>query len=203
MWQVVVVALGHVLILFLALLGLRFLHRYTASRFVHPGIHCPTELAAKGQYEAPPRGWAVTYLIIHLIIPRLIFLTATIGSFLILMYDFGLRPTVSAWFSKPGWEWKLPIALAIGVLINLIVTVERLRSSRLREAAMKDLEHSRAILILVGAQALQALLPLAFAFLVIPMLGLPKPVLDFLERFTLVFVIIFVGIDTLRTLRLV
>jgi small-conductance mechanosensitive channel len=160
-------------------------------------------LAIKGQYEAPPRGWAVLYLIIHLIIPRLIFLTATIGSFLILIYDFGLRPTVSTWFSKPGWEWKLPMALAIGIFINLIVTVERLRSSRLREVAMKDLEHSHAILILVGAQALQALLPLAFAFVVIPMLGLPKPVLDFFERFTLVLVIIFVGIDTLRTLRLI
>jgi hypothetical protein len=34
-------------------------------------------------------------------------------------------------------------SLAIGVLINLIVPVERLRSSRLREATMKDLEHSR------------------------------------------------------------
>jgi len=203
MWQIVIVALGHLLILFLALLGLRRLHRYTASRFIHSTVHCPTELAAKGQYEAPPRGWTVMYLIIHLIIPRLIFLTATIGSFLILIYDFGLRPTVSTWFSKPGWEWKLPVALAIGVLINLIVTVERLRSSRLREAAMQDLEHSHAILILVGAQALQALLPLVFVFLVIPMLGLPKPVLDFFERFTLVLVIIFLGIDTLRTLRLV
>jgi small-conductance mechanosensitive channel len=203
MWQIVFVALGHLLILFLALLGLRLLHRYTASRFIHCGIHCPTQLAAKGQYEAPPRGWNVLHLIIHLIIPRLNFLTATIGSFLILIYDFGLRPTVSTWFSKPGWEWKLPVALAIGVLINLVVTVERLRSSRLREAAMQDLEHSHAILILVGAQALQALLPLAFAFLVMPMLGLPKPVLDFFERFTLVLVIIFVGIDSLRTLRLV
>src|SRR5215472_2882707 len=144
MWQVVVVALGHVLILLLALLGLRFLRRYTASRFIHPGIHCPTELAAKGQYEAPPRGWAVMYLIIDLIIPRLIFLTATIGSFLILISDFGLRPTVSTWFSGSGWEWKVPVALAIGVLINLIVTVARLRSTRLRELAMKDLEHSNA-----------------------------------------------------------
>jgi small-conductance mechanosensitive channel len=203
MWQIVFVALGHLLILFLALLGLRVLHRYTASKFNHSGVHCPTELAAKGQYEAPPRGWMVLYLIIRLIIPRVIFLTATIGSFLILIYDFGLRPTVSTWFSKPGWEWKLPVALAIGVLINLIVTVERLRSSRLREAAMKDLEHSHAILILVGAQALQALLPLVFVFLVIPMLGLPQLVVEFFERFTLVLVIIFVGIDTLRTLRLV
>jgi small-conductance mechanosensitive channel len=203
MWQVVIVALGHLLILFLALLGLRRLHRYTTSRFNHFGVHCPTQLAAKGQYEAPPRGWMVLYLIVHLIIPRLIFLTATIGSFLILLYDFGLRSTISTWFSKPGWEWKLPVALAIGVLINLIVTVERLRSSRLREAALKDLEHSNAILILVGAQALQALLPLAFVFLVIPMLGVPKPVLEFLERFTLFLVIISLGIDTLRTLRLV
>ncbi|MBV8216142.1 MAG: mechanosensitive ion channel, partial [Verrucomicrobia bacterium] len=53
------------------------------------------------------------------------------------------------------------------------------------------------------AQALQALLPLGFAFLVIPMLGLPKPVVEFFERFTLVLVIITLGIDTLRTLRLV
>ena len=203
MWQIVFVALGHLLILLLALLGLRLLHHYTTNRFIHSGVHCPTQLAAKGQYEAPPRGWSVLYLIVHLIIPRLMFLTATIGSFLILIYDFGLRSTISTWFSKAGWEWKLPVALAIGVLINLIVTVERFRSSRLREAALKDLEHSHAILILVGAQALQALLPLAFAFLVIPMLGLPKPVLDFFERFTLILVIIFVGIDSLRTLQLV
>src|SRR6516164_5814377 len=205
MWQIVFVAVGHLLILSLALLGLRLLHRYTASRFVHSGVyvHCPTELATKGQYEAPPRGWMVLYLIVRLIIPRLIFLTATIGSFLILIYDFGLRSTISPWFSKPVWEWKLPVALVIGVLINLIVTVERLRSSRLREAAMKDLEHSHAILMLIGAQALQALLPLVFAFLVIPMLGLPQPVVEFFERFTLVLVIIFVGVDTLRTLQLV
>src|SRR6516162_1427540 len=122
MWQIVFVAVGHLLILVLALLGLRLLRRYTASRFVHSGIHCPTQLAAKGQYEAPPRGWNVLHLIVHLIIPRLIFLTVTIGSFLILIYDFGIRPTVSTWFGKPGWEWKLPVALAIGVLINLVVT---------------------------------------------------------------------------------
>jgi len=203
MWQIVIFALVHLLILFLALFGLRRLQRYTASRFNHFSVHCPTQLAAEGQYEAPPRGWVVLYLIIHLIIPRLIFLAATIGSFLILVYDFGLRSTISTWFNKPGWEWKLPVALVIGVSINLIVTVERLRSRRLREAAMKDLEHSRALLILVGAQALEALLPLAFAFLVIPMLGLPKPVLDLFERLTLVLVIILVGIDTLRILRLV
>ena len=203
MWQILIVALGHLLILFLALLGLRRLQRYTASRFIHCGVHCPTQLAAEGQYEAPPRGWMVLQLIIHLIIPRLIFLTATIGSFFILIYDFGLRSTISTWFSKPGWEWKLPFALVIGVLINLIVTVERFRSRHLREAAMKDLEHSHAILMLVGAQALQALLPLAFVFVVLPMLGFPKSVLEFFERFTLVLVIIFVGIDTLTTLRLV
>jgi small-conductance mechanosensitive channel len=160
-------------------------------------------LAAEGQYEAPPRGWVILYLIIRLIIPRLIFLTASIGSFLILLYDFGLRSTLSTWFNLPGWEWKLPVALAIGVLINLIVTVGRLCSNRLREAAMKDLEHSRAILMVVGAQALQALLPLGFVFLVIPMLGLPKPLLEFFERFTLVLVIVSVGFGSLRTLRLI
>ena len=57
--------------------------------------------------------------------------------------------------------------------------------------------------MLIGAQALQALLPLIFAFLVIPMLGLPNQVLELFERLTLVLVIIFVGIDSLRTLRLV
>ncbi|MFZ0708763.1 MAG: mechanosensitive ion channel domain-containing protein, partial [Terrimicrobiaceae bacterium] len=81
--------------------------------------------------------------------------------------------------------------------------VVRLRSRRLREAALQDLEHSRAILILTGAQALQAFLPLVFAFMVIPMLGLPDNVTALFVRFTLVLVIIFVGIDTLRTLRLV
>ena len=98
MWQSVFVAVGHLLILSLALLGLRLLHRYTASRFVHSGVHCPTQLAAKGQYEAPPRGWMVLQLIVHLIIPRLIFLTVSIGSFLILIYDFGLGSTISPWF---------------------------------------------------------------------------------------------------------
>src|SRR5260370_8164728 len=36
-----------------------------------------------------------------------------------------------------------------------------------------------------------------------PMLGFSNDVVGFLDRFTLVLVIIFVGIDTLRTLRLV
>jgi small-conductance mechanosensitive channel len=204
MWQnVTVVVVGHLLALFLAIFVLRFLHRYTARRFHFSGVHCPTQLAAEGQYEAPPRGLVVLFLMIQLVIPRLIFLTTIIGSYLILVYDFGLFSTISTWFNKPGWEWKLPAALAIGVLINLIVTLERLRSRRLREAALKDLEHSHAILILVGAQALQALLPLMFAFLVIPMLGLPNPVVEVFERLTLVLVIILLGIDTLRTLRLV
>jgi small-conductance mechanosensitive channel len=203
MWHSVFDGLIHSSILLLALFGLWRLNRYTTSRFRRLGVHCPTTLAAEGQYEAPPRGWVILYLIIRLIIPRLIFLTASIGSFLILLYDFGLRSTLSTWFNLPGWEWKLPVALAIGVLINLIVTVGRLCSNRLREAAMKDLEHSRAILMVVGAQALQALLPLGFVFLVVPMLGLPKPLLEFFERFTLVLVIISVGIGSLRTLRLI
>lgn len=204
MWQnVTLVVVGHLLALFLAIFALRFLHRYTARRFHLTGVHCPTQLAAEGQYEAPPRGLVVLFLMIQLVIPRLIFLTTIIGSYLILVYDFGLFSTISTWFNKPGWEWKLPAALAIGVLINLIVTLERLRSRRLREAALKDLEHSHAILILVGAQALQVLLPLMFAFLVIPMLGLPNPVVEVFERLTLVLVIILLGIDTLRTLRLV
>jgi small-conductance mechanosensitive channel len=203
MWGIVIVAAGHLLFLFLALSGLHLLQHFIAGRFVRSSVRCPTQLAAQGQYEAPPRGWSVLYLVIQLIIPRLIFLTVTIGSYLILIYDFGLRSTFSSWFSKSGWEWKLPVALAIGLFINLIVTVERLRSRRLREAALKDLEHSHAILILTGAQALQAFLPLMFAFLIIPMLGLPPQVEGLFERFTLFLVIIFVGIDTLRTLRLV
>jgi small-conductance mechanosensitive channel len=203
MWQSAMVAVLHLLLLAVVLFVFRRLHRYVSSRYLGAAVHCPTQLAAQGQYEAPPRGWIVVFLIIRLIVPRLIFLTAIIGFYLILILDFGLRSTISAWFNKPGWEWKLPIALAIGVLINLVATVERLRSRRLREAALKDLEHSRAILILTGAQALQALLPLAFAFLVIPMLGLPDQVVGLFERLTLVLVIFSVGIDTLRTLRLV
>lgn len=89
------------------------------------------------------------------------------------------------------------------VLINLVITVGRLCSRRLREDALKDLEHSHAILILTGTQALEALLPLVFVFLVIPMLGLPSNLEVFLERLTLVLVIIFVGISTIRTLSLV
>jgi small-conductance mechanosensitive channel len=203
MLQIIMVAAAHLLILFLALYGLRLGYRYLSERFLRTNVHCPTELAAKGQYEAPPRGWVVLYLTIRLIVPRLIFLIAIIGLFQIVIHDFHLRSTVATWFNKPGWEWKLPVALAIGVLINLIVTVGRLRSRRLREAALKDLEHSHAILILTGAQALQAFLPLMFAFLVIPMLGFPDHVVSLFERLTLVLVIIFVGIDTLRTLRLV
>ena len=203
MWQIVIVAISHLLLLLLALFGFQLLRRYTAGRFIRSNIHCPTELALQSQYEAPPRGWIVLCLIVQLVIPRLIFLTAIIGSYFIFIYDFGLRSKISTWFSKPGWEWKLPVALAIGVSINLIVTLQRLRSRRLREAALKDLEHSHAILILTGAQALQALLPLIFAFLVLPMLGLPDHILGLFERLTLVLVIITVGIDTLRTLRLV
>jgi small-conductance mechanosensitive channel len=203
MWQIIAVAVFHLFLLSLVLFGLRLSHRYLSGRFVRFSIHCPTQLAAKGEYEAPPRGWTVLYLIIQLIIHRLIFLTLVIGFYLILIHDFDLRSTISTWFSKSGWEWKLPAALAIGVLINLIATVGRLSSRRLREAALKDLEHSHAILILTGAQALQALLPLMFAFLVIPMLGLPNHVEGLFERLTLVLVIISVGIDTLRTLRLV
>ena len=203
MWQNVMVAIAHLLVLFLALLGLRLLHRYISRRFAHSSVQCPVRLAAQGQYEAPPRGWTVLYLVIRLIIPRLILLVALVGFYLILIHDFGLRSTFSAWFNKPGWEWKLPVAVAIGVGINLIVTVTRLRSRRLREVALKDLEHSHAILILIGTQALEALLPLSFAFLVIPMLGLPNHVVDLFERLTLVLVIIFVGVDTLLTLRLV
>lgn len=203
MWQNVLVAVGHLLVLFLALFGLRIAHRSVSRKFLRSNVHCPVLLAAKGQYEAPPRGWIVLYLIIQLIIPRLIILVGLIGFYLILIYDFRLRSTFSTWFSKPDWEWKLPVAVAIGVLINLIVTVVRLRSRRLREVALKDLEHSHAILILIGTQALEALLPLIFAFLVIPMLGLPIHVVDVFERLTLVLVIIFVGIDTVRTLRLV
>ena len=203
MFQILMVAVGHLLILSLALFGLLLLRRYISGRFIGSSVHCPTQLAAKGQYESPPRGWNLLFLIVQLVIPRLIFLTAIIGCYLVLIHDFELRSRISTWFSKSGWEWKLPVALTIGVLINLIVTVVRFRSRRLREAALKNLEHSHAILILTGAQALQALLPLMFAFLVIPMLGLPDHVVGLFERFTLVFVIIFVGIDTLRTLRLV
>ena len=199
----ILVAAAHLLILFLALSGLRLAYRFLSERFLRTNVHCPTELAAKGQYEAPPRGWVALYLTIRLIVPRLIFLIAIIGLFQIVIHDFHLRPAIATWFNKPGWEWKLPVALAIGVLINLIVTVGRLRSRRLREAALKDLEHSHAILILTGAQALQAFLPLIFAFLVIPMLGFPEHVVSLFERLTLVLVIVFVGIDTLRTLRLI
>jgi small-conductance mechanosensitive channel len=203
MWQNVLFAAGHLLIVSLAVFGLRLTHRYVSARFIRSGIHCPTLLATKGQYEAPPRGWNVLYLIVQLIIRRLMFFMAITGLYLILIHDFGLRTTISTWFTKPGWEWKLPVALAIGILINLVVTVARLRSQRLREAALKDLEHSHAILILTGAQALQALLPLIFAFLVIPMLGLPSDLVGLFERLTLVLVIIFVGIDTLLTLHVV
>jgi small-conductance mechanosensitive channel len=202
MWQSAMVAVLHLLLLVAVLFVLRRLHHYLSGRFA-AAVHCPTQLAADGQYEAPPRGWTVVFLIIRLIIPRLILLAAIIGFYLVLIFDFDLRPTISTWFNKPGWEWKLPMALVILVIINLVATVGRLRSRRLREAALKDLEHSRAILILTGAQALQALLPLAFAFLVIPMLGLPEHVVGLFERLTLVLVIISVGIDTLRTLHLV
>jgi small-conductance mechanosensitive channel len=203
MWHVVVDALVHLSILLLTLFCLWRLQHDTASRFNHFGVHSPTKLAVQGQYEAPPQGQVVLYLVIRLLIPRLIVITAVLGSFLILLYDFGFRSTISTWFNKPGWEWKLPVAFVIGLAVNLVVTVERLRSGRLREAAMKDLEHSQALLLLVGAEALEVLLPLGFAFLVIPMLGLPQPVLEVFERVTLVLVIIAVGIDTLRTLRLV
>ncbi len=39
MWHLVAVTLGHLLILLLALLGLRFTHRYLAGKFSHVGVH--------------------------------------------------------------------------------------------------------------------------------------------------------------------
>jgi len=128
MCQIVMVAVGHLLILSLVLFGFWLSHRYISRRFIRSSIHCPTQLALKGQYEAPPRGWNVLYLIIQLIIPRLMFFTAITGLYLILIHDFALRSTISTWFSEPSWEWRLPAALGIGILINLIITVARLRS---------------------------------------------------------------------------
>jgi small-conductance mechanosensitive channel len=203
MLQTLLLAAAHLLILLLSVFGLRLLHGYILGRFGGSSVHCPTYLATKSQYEAPPCGWTVIHLTIELLISRLKLLAVTIGIYEILIHDFGLRSTFSTWFSRPGWEWKLPIALTIGVLINLITTLGRLCSGRLREAATKDLDHSHAILILTGAQALEALLPLVFAFLVIPMLGFPSQIEELFERLTLVLVIIFVGFNTLRTLGLV
>ncbi len=137
MWQIVMVAVGHLLIVFLALFGLRLSHRFISGSSFRSSVHCPTQLAAKGQYEAPPRGWNFLYLIIQLIIPRLMFFTAITGLYLVLIHDFALRSAISTWFSEPSWEWRLPVALGIGILINLIITVARLRSRRLREAALK------------------------------------------------------------------
>jgi hypothetical protein len=91
MWHVVVDALIHLAILLFALFCLWRLNRYTTSRFNHFGVHSPTKLAVEGHYEAPPQGQAVLYLVIRLIIPRLIVITAVIGSFLILLYDFRFR----------------------------------------------------------------------------------------------------------------
>ena len=197
------VTLIHLLILSLVLFGLWRLHRYLAARLARSHIHCPTQLAAKGQFEAPPRGWVAFCLAAQLMVSRLILVTASIGIYFVLLYDFGLRSTISNWFSRPGWEWRLPVVLTIGASINLIITFGRLHSRRLREEALKDLEHSRAILVLTGAQALEALLPLLFVFVVISMLGLPSQVQALIERSTLVLVIILVGINTLRTLGLV
>lgn len=197
------VTLGHLLILGLVLFGLLRAHRYLAGRLARSHIHCPTYLAMNGRYEAPPRGWVALGLAVQLTVSRLILCTAIVGIYFIVIYDFGLRSTFSNWFSRPGWEWRLPLVLVIGILINLIITFARLHSRRLREEALKDLEHSHAILLLAGAQALEALLPLSFVFLVIPMLGLPSHVQSLIERFTLVLVIVLVGINTLRTLGLV
>src|ERR1700733_2785094 len=122
MWQSAMVAVLHLLLLAAVLFVLRRLHRYVSGRFAGAAVHCPTQLAAEGQYEAPPRGWIVVFLVIRLIIPRLIFLVAIIGFYLILILDFDLRSTISTWFNKPGWEWKLPGALVIVVFINLIAT---------------------------------------------------------------------------------
>ena len=109
MWHIVVDALVHLSILLFALSCLWRLHHFTASRFNAFGVHSPTKLAVQGQYEAPPQGQVILYLVIRLIIPRLIVITAVIGSFLILLYDFGFGSTISTWFNKPGWEWKLPV----------------------------------------------------------------------------------------------
>src|SRR5258708_40086036 len=114
----VMVVLGCLLIFWLAIFGFWISHRYISRRFIRSSIHCPTQLALKGQYEAPPRGWDVLYLIIQLIIPRLIFFTAITVLYLILIHDFALLSTISTWFSEPSWECRLPAAIGIGILIN-------------------------------------------------------------------------------------
>src|SRR5258708_13095051 len=108
MCQIVMVALGHLLILSLALFGFWLSHRYISRRFIRSSIHCPTQLALKGQYEAPPRGWDVLYLIIQLIIPRLIFFTPITALYLILIHDFALRSPISTSFPDPTLYSRFP-----------------------------------------------------------------------------------------------
>ena len=132
------VTLSHLLVLFLVLFGLRQTHRYLARSLVQCHIHCPTQLAVKGEYEAPPRGWVAVRLAIQLAVSRLIPVTAIIGIW------------ISFCFTTSGFARLLRIGSAgMGVeiagcagdrrLINLVTTFGRLHSRRLREEALKDL----------------------------------------------------------------
>jgi small-conductance mechanosensitive channel len=93
--------------------------------------------------------------------------------------------------------------VAATCLLNMRKKTISRRADALQRDHRPQYRASDSDLILTGAQALQALLPLMFAFLVIPMVGLPNHVVGLFERLTLVLVIIFIGIDSLRTLRLV
>jgi hypothetical protein len=59
MWQSAMVAVLHLLLLAAVLFVLRRLQVYISAKFAGAAVHCPTQLAADGQYEAPPRGWIV------------------------------------------------------------------------------------------------------------------------------------------------
>ena len=47
MFQMLMVAAGHLLILALAIFGLRLSHRYISGRFIRSSVHCPTQLAPR------------------------------------------------------------------------------------------------------------------------------------------------------------
>ena len=102
MWQNIVAAsssIGSFLGAFRAAAGVPLY----VERFFHSDVQCPVRLAAKGQYEAPPRGWVVLYLVIRLIVPRLILLVALSDFYQIIIHDFGFgRPFPPGSISPAG-----------------------------------------------------------------------------------------------------
>ena len=193
----------HFLLITAAYFLLRAFRRYRIRKLNELQLKCPTQLAAAGEYQAAPRGWALVRTALKTFHARVVLLLWVLGIYWILLHDFGLGPVFAGFFRSPDWHWRFPVFFTLAVLANAVLTLLRFSSRGLREAAMKDLEHWRALFVVVGAQALQLGLPAFLFFVTLPLLALPAGVEKLLSQCILVLFIGLFGSSLFTTLSLV